>query len=320
MRREEIPVSLERKHLLGLEEISAKEIMAILDTAEAMKEILERDIKKVPTLRGKSMVCLFYEPSTRTRTSFELAGKYMSADTVNIAASTSAVAKGESLADTGKTIEAMGVDLVVIRHSASGAPHLLAKEVSASVINAGDGQHEHPTQALLDMFTIREKKGRLDNLEVAIIGDIMFSRVARSNIWGLTKMGAVVKVFGPPTLIPPEIERLGVHVCSCMEEAVEGSDVINILRIQKERQESGLFPSLREYSTLFGVNSQTLRGAKEDLLILHPGPVNRGVEITAEVMESERAVITEQVTNGVAVRMALLYLLMQGGTSSENPN
>lgn len=305
---------------MGLEEVSAKDIIEILDTAEAMKEILERDIKKVPTLRGKSMVCLFYEPSTRTRTSFELAGKYMSADTVNIAASTSAVAKGESLADTGKTIEAMGVDLVVIRHSSSGAPHLLAKEVSASVINAGDGQHEHPTQALLDMFTIREKKGRLDNLEVAIIGDIMFSRVARSNIWGLTKMGAVVKVFGPPTLIPPEIERLGVHVCGCFEEAVEGSDVINILRIQKERQESGLFPSLREYSALFGVNSQRLRGAKEDILILHPGPVNRGVEITPEVMESERAVITEQVTNGVAVRMALLYLLMQGGTSSANPN
>lgn len=311
-------VTLQRKDLLGLEEVSAEEIVHILDTAEAMKEILGRDIKKVPTLRGKSMVCLFYEPSTRTRTSFELAGKYMSLDTVNIAAGTSAVAKGECLIDTGKTLEAMKVDAVVIRHSASGAPHLLAKELSASVINAGDGQHEHPTQALLDMFTIREKKGRLDNLEVTIIGDIMFSRVARSNIWGLRKMGARVKIFGPPTLIPPGIAHMGVHVCSSFEEAVEGSDVINILRIQKERQENGLFPSLREYSMLFGVNGSRLRGAKEDVLILHPGPVNRGVEITPEVMESGKAVITEQVTNGVAVRMALLYLLIQGGSSNEN--
>lgn len=308
-------VTLQRKDLLGLEEVSAEEIVHILDTAEAMKEILGRDIKKVPTLRGKSMVCLFYEPSTRTRTSFELAGKYMSADTVNISTSTSAVAKGESLVDTGKTLEAMGINAVVIRHSASGAPHLLAKEISASVINAGDGQHEHPTQALLDMFTIREKKGRLANIEVAIIGDIMFSRVARSNIWGLKKMGATVKVFGPPTLMPAEIEKLGVHVCTSFEEAVEGADVINILRIQKERQESGLFPSLREYSMLFGVNSRRLKVAKEDVLILHPGPVNRGVEITPEVMESDRAVITEQVTNGVAVRMALLYLLIPGGDS-----
>jgi aspartate carbamoyltransferase catalytic subunit len=301
------------KDLLGLEHATAEEIERILVTAEAMKEVLSRDIKKVPTLRGKSMVCLFYEPSTRTRTSFELAGKYLSMDTVNIAVNTSSVAKGECLIDTGKTIEAMGVDLVAIRHGSAGAPHFLAQNISASVINAGDGQHEHPTQALLDMFSIREKKGRLDNLEVAVIGDIMYSRVARSNIWGLCKMGATVKVFGPPTLIPPDIEKMGAHVCTTFDEALEGTDVINVLRIQRERQGSALFPSLREYSMLYGVNEKRLQKAKKDVLILHPGPVNRGIEISPEVMESGRAVITEQVTNGVAVRMALLYLLIQGG-------
>jgi aspartate carbamoyltransferase catalytic subunit len=301
----QVTVKVRNKDLLGLEDITVREIEKVLDTAEAMKEVLGRDIKKVPTLRGKSMVCLFYEPSTRTRTSFELAGKYLSMDTVNIAVSTSAVAKGESLIDTGKTIESMGVDLVVIRHSASGAPHLLARNLSASVINAGDGQHEHPTQALLDMFTIREHKGHLDKLEVAIIGDILYSRVARSNIWGLRKMGATVKVFGPPTLIPPEIRQLGVHVCSTFDEALEGSDVINVLRIQRERQDAALFPSLKEYSMLYGISARRLEKAKDKVLILHPGPVNRGVEITPEVMESQRAVITEQVTNGVAVRMAL---------------
>jgi len=311
-----VTVKVRSKDLLGLEDITVKEIERILDTAVAMKEVLGRDIKKVPTLRGKSMVCLFYEPSTRTRTSFELAGKYLSMDTVNIAVSTSAVAKGECLIDTGKTIEAMGVDAVVIRHSASGAPHLLAKNISASVINAGDGQHEHPTQALLDMFTIREKKGHLDKLEVAIIGDILYSRVARSNIWGLKKMGAKVKIFGPPTLIPPEIEKLGVRVCSSFDEAVEDSDVINVLRIQRERQDAALFPSLREYSMLYGVNSKRLEKAKKDVLILHPGPVNRGVEISPEVMDSQQAAISEQVTNGVAVRMALLYLLTQGGSGN----
>lgn len=308
------------KDLLGLEDITVEEIVKILDTAQGMKEVLGRDIKKVPALRGKSMVCLFYEPSTRTRTSFELAGKYLSMDTVNIAVSTSSVAKGECLIDTARTLEAMGVDAVVIRHSASGAPHLLARHLSASIINAGDGQHEHPTQALLDMFTIREKKGHLDNLEVAIIGDITYSRVARSNIWGLTKMGARVKVFGPPTLIPPEIERMGVHVCSSFDEAVEGSDVINVLRIQRERQGAALFPSLKEYSMEYGVSARRLARAKEDVLILHPGPVNRGIEITPEVMDSGRAVITEQVTNGVAVRMALLYLLTQGGNVDELPH
>lgn len=315
-----VTILVRSKNLLGLKDVTAAEIEKVLENAEAMKEVLSRDIKKVPTLRGKSLVCLFYEPSTRTRTSFELAGKYMSVDTVNIAASTSAVAKGESLKDTGQTIEAMGVDAVVIRHSSSGAPHFLAKNLSASVINAGDGQNEHPSQALLDMFTIREKKGRLDKLEVAIIGDILHSRVARSNIWGLTKMGATVKVFGPPTLIPPEIVQLGVHVCSTFDEAAEGSDVINVLRIQKERQGSALFPSLKEYAMLYGLNARRLDKAKKDVLILHPGPVNRGVEITPEIMESSQAVITEQVTNGVAVRMALLYLLIQGGNANEHPH
>lgn len=308
------------KDLLGLENITAEGIDDILNAARDMKKILCRDIKKVPTLRGKSLVCLFYEPSTRTRTSFELAGKYMSMDTVNITVSNSSVAKGECLIDTGRTIEAMGVDAVVIRHSEGGAPHLLAKNISPSVINAGDGQHEHPTQALLDMFTIREKKGHLDNLEVAIIGDIFYSRVARSNIWGLKKMGARVKVFGPPTLIPPEIEKMGVHVCSTFNEAVEGTDVINVLRIQRERQESALFPSLREYSMLYGVTPERLKNAKKDVLILHPGPVNRGIEISPEVIDSRRSAIREQVTNGVAVRMALLYLLIKEGRNNGLPD
>lgn len=312
--------TLHKKDLLGLENTTVEEIESILGTAVAMKEVLGRDIKKVPTLRGKSLVCLFYEPSTRTRTSFELAGKYMSVDTVNIATGTSAVAKGENLIDTGKTLEAMGVDAVVIRHSASGAPHLLAKNLSAHVINAGDGQHEHPTQALLDMFTIRDKKGHLDKLEVALIGDITHSRVARSNIWGLTTMGATVKVFGPSTLIPPEIEKLGVRVCGSFEEAIEGSDVLNVLRIQRERQDAALFPSLREYAMLYGVNARRLKDAKKDVLILHPGPVNRGVEITPEVMENQQTFITEQVTNGVAVRMAILYQLIQGGSDSGIPH
>jgi len=308
---------LSSKDLLGLKDISKEEIELILSTAEAMKEILFRDIKKVPTLRGKSMVCLFYEPSTRTRTSFELAGKYLSADTVNISTSTSSVVKGESLRDTGRTIEAMGIDLVVIRHSCSGAPHMLAEEISASVINAGDGMHEHPTQALLDMFTIKEKKGRIEGMEVAIIGDILHSRVARSNIWGLKKMGANIRVCGPMPLIPPNISDLGVRVCSSVEEAVEGADVINVLRIQRERQDKGFFPSLREYAKIYGIDREKLKGAKEDVLVIHPGPVNRGVEITSEVIESSCAAIEEQVTNGVAVRMALLYLLLQGGAKNE---
>lgn len=309
-----------RKDLLGLQELEAEEIELILDTAIPMKDIIKRDIKKVPALRGKSMVTLFYEPSTRTRTSFEMAGKYLSADTSNITVATSSVAKGESLIDTGKTIEVMGADVIIIRHEAAGAPHLLAKTVKSRVINAGDGMHEHPTQALLDMFTIREKKGRLSDLKVVILGDILHSRVARSNIWGLTKFGARVRVVGPSTLLPKEIQRLGVEVYQSAEEALKDADVINVLRIQRERQKKGLFPSLREYSKLYGLDMKRLRLAKPDALVMHPGPMNRGVEIMPDVYDSLQSVVDEQVTNGVAVRMAILYLLMGGGNVHETIN
>jgi aspartate carbamoyltransferase catalytic subunit len=312
-------MGLKNKDLLGLKDISTEEIKLILDTAGPMKDIIQRQIKKVPTLRGRSVINLFYEPSTRTRTSFELAGKYMSADTINIAASTSSVVKGETLKDTGKTIEVMGADVVIIRHPVAGAPEILAKHLKASVINAGDGAHEHPTQALLDMFTIREKKGSLEGLKVAILGDVLHSRVARSNIWGLTKMGAEVRLVGPSTLMPPEIEKLGVKVFHKVEEALEDVDVVNVLRIQLERQQKGLFPTIREYARLFGLNQERLQAAKPDALVLHPGPMNRGVEISPEVADGLSSVINEQVTNGVAVRMALLYLLT-GGTANETAN
>ena len=302
-------MSLNSKDLLGIRELTVEEINLILDTATPMKDILKRKIKKVPTLRGRTIVTFFYEPSTRTRSSFDLAAKYLSADTIAISPSTSSVVKGESLKDTALTIEAMGANIIIIRHSAAGAPHLLAKTVRASVINAGDGTHEHPTQALLDMYTIREKKGTLKGLKVAILGDILHSRVARSNIWGLTKMGAEVRVVGPSTLMPTEIERLGVKVYTEIEEALEGVDVINVLRIQLERQQQGLFPSLREYARLFGLNKQRLALAQPDALVLHPGPMNRGVEIAPEIADGTQSVIVEQVTNGVAIRMALLYLL-----------
>jgi len=298
-----------RKDLLGLEELNAEDIAAILDTAEAFRGVLDRPIKKVPTLRGKTVANLFYEPSTRTRFSFELAEKRLSADSLNFSASTSSAVKGESLKDTVRNIEAMGVDFVVIRHGASGAPHYIARNVRASVINAGDGQHEHPTQGLLDMFTMRRKLGRLQGIKVAIIGDIAHSRVARSNIWGLIKMGAEVRVCGPSTLTPMEIERMGVSWTWRVEEALEGADVVNILRIQKERQSANLLPSLREYSLYFGVTLERLRRASPDVVIMHPGPMNRGVEIAQEVAEDPRNVILDQVTNGVAVRMAVLYLL-----------
>lgn len=301
-----------RKDLLGLYELSRQDIEAILDTAVPMKDVLKRDIKKVPTLRGKVVATVFYENSTRTRTSFELAGKYLSADTVNLAVSTSSVQKGESLKDTIKTIEVMGTDVIIIRHSMSGTPHYVARNTTMRVINAGDGAHEHPTQGLLDMFTIREKKGTLEGLKVAIVGDIMHSRVARSNIFGLTKFGCEVRVVGPSTLMPQEVERLGVKVCHHLEEALDGVDVINVLRIQRERQSQGLFPSLTEYANMWGLNKKRLSLAKKDVLVLHPGPMNRGVEITTEVAESLHSVINEQVTNGVAVRMALLYLMMGG--------
>lgn len=310
-------MGLKGKDLLELQDVEAEEIRLILDTALPMKEIIGRQIKKVPTLRGRTVVNIFYEASTRTRTSFELAAKYLSADSINITASASSITKGECLRDTARTVAAMGADIVVLRHPMAGAAHLLARTVNASVINAGDGAHAHPTQALLDLFTVREKKGTLAGLKVAIIGDILHSRVARSNIWGFTKMGAEIRVCGPATLIPAEIERMGARVCNRVEDALEGADVVMVLRIQLERQRQGLFPGLREYGRLFGINRQRLELAKSDALVMHPGPMNRGVEIAPDVADGIQSVITEQVTNGVAVRMALLYLLAGGGMQHE---
>ncbi len=298
-----------RKDLLGLEDLSADEIVSILDTARTFREVLDRPIPKVPSLRGLTAANLFFEASTRTRLSFELAEKRLSADTVNFQTSGSSVSKGETLKDTARNIEAMGIHLVVIRHQASGAPHYLARNLNAGVINAGDGTHEHPTQGLLDIFTIRERRGTIAGLRVAIIGDIMHSRVARSNIWGLTKLGASVTVAGPPTMMPLEVERFGVKVARSVDEAIEGADVVNILRIQLERQRSTLYSSLREYARVYGVTSQRLLRAKPDVTVMHPGPMNRGVEIAQDVADGKHSVILEQVTNGVAVRMAVLYLL-----------
>lgn len=305
------------KDVLGLRELSVEQINLILDTAKACKDIFNRDIKKIPTLRGKTVVTLFFEPSTRTRTSFEIAAKWMSADAVNLTVSSSSVVKGESFVDTAKTIEAMGVDLVIIRHSLAGTPKLLADSIAAHVINAGDGAHEHPTQGLLDLFTIREKKGKLAGLNVVIVGDILHSRVAKSNIWGLTKLGANVTLVGPPTLIPSGITDFGVKVSMDLDGAIKNADVVNILRIQLERQNKAYFPTLREYSKLFGINRNRLAKANPDLLVMHPGPANLGVEISEEVSTGSQSVITEQVTNGVAVRMALLYLLTGGGAKDE---
>jgi len=307
---------LKHKDLLGLEYLDKEEINLILETARPFKELFTRSVKKVPPLRGKTVVLLFYEPSTRTRTSFELAAKRLSADVLNISASTSSVAKGESLIDTAKTLEAMKADFVVIRHSMAGAPQILARTISACIINAGDGTHEHPTQGLLDMFTIWEKKGRLSGLKVAIVGDILHSRVARSNIWGLNKMGARVYVVGPATLIPPRIEDMGVKVYYDLDEIIDELDVVNVLRIQVERQKENLFPSLREYNEIFGITEERLKRAKGDLLVMHPGPMNRGIEISSSVADSSRSVITEQVTNGIAVRMAVLYLLAGGDSQA----
>jgi aspartate carbamoyltransferase catalytic subunit len=301
---------LQSKDLLTIEQLSVDEITLILDTADSMKEISTRDIKKVPTLRGKTIINLFYEPSTRTRTSFEIAGKRLSADVINISTSVSSVVKGETLKDTGKNLQAMNPDTVVIRHAAAGAAKILADSLSASIINAGDGAHEHPTQALLDVFTMRERKGTIAGLQVAIIGDLSHSRVARSNIHALNKLGAEVVVYGPPTMIPPRIEMMGVRVAQSIDDAIRSADVIMMLRIQLERQSQFLFPSLREYSIFFGLNGERLTHAKEDVLIMHPGPINRGVEISPEVADGPYALILEQVTNGVAVRMALLYLLI----------
>lgn len=304
---------LRGKDVLGMESMTPEEIRLILETAGPMKDIIVRDIKKVPTLRGKCIVTLFYEPSTRTRTSFELAGKYMGADVVNISTAASSVVKGESLRDTVLTLQAMGVDLIIIRHPAEGAAQYIAGEVKAGVINGGDGTHEHPTQALLDMFTIQQYKGSFTGKKVVIVGDILHSRVARSNIWGLNKLGAQVHVVGPATLIPPYIEQMGVKVHYRLEDALEGADVVNVLRIQLERQQKGLFPTSREYARLYGINRQRLAYAKPDVLIMHPGPMNRGLEIAPDVAYDERSAIEEQVTNGVAVRMALFYLLSGGG-------
>lgn len=301
-----------KKDLLDLESLSAAEIGMVLDTAKSFREVLDRPIKKVPILRGKTIVNMFFEPSTRTSSSFDMAAKRLMADTVNISPKTSAVTKGETLLDTARNLEAMKIDLVVIRHSASGAPHFLASRIGAGVVNAGDGQHAHPTQGLLDMYTMREKRGRLEGLEVLIVGDVTHSRVARSNIHGLTKMGARVTVCGPPTLIPPGIERLGVAVSYDLDEAIRHADVVNVLRLQLERQKKGLLPSLREYSLLFCVTEERMKLAKPDITIMHPGPMNRGVEIDPQVADGAQSVILDQVTNGVAVRMAVLYLLSGG--------
>lgn len=301
------------KDLLGIQGLSVSDIELILDTAESFKEVSTREIKKVPTLRGKTVINFFFEASTRTRTSFEIAAKRLSADAINISTSSSSLVKGETLIDTAKNLEAMNPDCIVLRHSAAGAPHLLARLMRVPVINAGDGANEHPTQALLDMFTVREKKGGLAGLKVAIAGDILHSRVARSNIYGFTKMGAEVYLTGPPTMKPPEIEGLGVRWHSSLRELIPEMDVIMMLRIQLERQGGGFFPTLREYSRFFGLNLEAIKKAKPDALIMHPGPMNRGVEISPEVADGPYSVILDQVTNGVAVRMALLYLLVGGG-------
>lgn len=304
--------SFTHKHILGLEDLSAEDIAFILRTAESFKEISHRPIKKVPILRGKTVVNLFFEPSTRTRLSFEIAAKRMSADTFNISASTSSARKGETLTDTARNLEAMNPDAIIIRHSSSGAPRLLTRHIGASVLNAGDGFHEHPSQALLDMMTVQENKGELAGLKVAIIGDIAHSRVAHSNIIGFSKMGASVAVCGPATLIPRGIAGMGAQVCLKPAEAVADADVVMVLRIQKERQLDPVIPSLREYATYFGVDQNLLALAREDAIIMHPGPMNRGVELDPVLADGSRSVIMDQVTNGVAIRMALLYLMMGG--------
>jgi len=302
-----------RKDLLGMRDLETSEITDVLDTAISMKEIAAREIKKVPTLRGKTVVNLFYESSTRTRTSFEIAGKWLSADVINFSASGSSADKGESLLDTARNIEAMSPDVVVVRHKASGAPAMLARHLRCGVVNAGDGAHEHPTQALLDLMTIREKKGHLEGLNVTIVGDVTHSRVARSNIFGMRKMGITVTVAGPPTLIPPQCQELGVKVSHRLEEAIASADVIMMLRLQHERMEGGFIPSIREYSRVWGLSLAKLKPCRPDVLIMHPGPVNRGVELSPEVADSPFSVILDQVANGVAVRMAVLFLLLGSG-------
>jgi len=310
-------MSFGHKHILGIDHLSREDIVQILDTAESFKEINSREIKKVPTLRGKTIINLFFEASTRTRTSFEIAGKRLSADTVNISASSSSVVKGETLEDTARNLEAMAPDIIVMRHAASGAPHYLAERVKCSIINAGDGAHEHPSQALLDLFTMKQHKGRIEGLTVAIIGDVSHSRVVRSNLYALNKMGAKVRLAGPGTMIPPGIEKLGCEVFNNINDAIKDADVVMMLRIQLERQGKTLLPTLREYSRFYGLNPTNLMLAKPDALVMHPGPMNRGVEISSSVADGPQNVILDQVENGVAVRMALLYLVAGGEEPKE---
>jgi aspartate carbamoyltransferase catalytic subunit len=315
--------TFERKHLLGIRDLSAGEITHLLDTAETFRDISRREVKKVPILRGRTVINLFFEPSTRTRTSFEIAAKRLSADAINISVSNSSVSKGETLLDTARNLEAMAPDCIVIRHSMAGAPYHLAKMVNASIVNAGDGAHEHPTQALLDALTIRENKQKIAGLKVAIIGDILHSRVARSNIYLLTRLGAEVSVAGPGTLVPPEFVGLvedGLRIEQRIEDAIQGADVIIILRIQRERQDSAFFPSLREYAVHYGLHPEHLKRTAPDAIVLHPGPINRGIEISSEIADGSRSLILDQVTNGIAVRMAVLYLLAGSRSYGEEDN
>jgi len=297
-----------RKNLIGLEELTKQEIETILDTAVTFKEVSSRQVKKVPPLRGKTVVNLFFEPSTRTKTSFELAAKRLSADVLSFEVATSSISKGETIIDTAQNIEAMKVDCFIVRHSVAGAPELISKNVSSAVINAGDGCHEHPTQALLDLFTVKEKLGKIAGIKISIVGDILHSRVARSNIWGFSKLGADVYVCGPPSIIPPEIEDMGARVTYSIEEAIKDADVLYLLRLQKERQKENFLPSLKEYSEFYGIDENKYKKIKDGAVIMHPGPMNRGVEIKSEIAEKQNALILEQVTNGIAVRMAVLYL------------
>jgi len=308
-------MTFNRKHLLGIRDLSAEEITHLLDTAETFRDVSRREIKKVPALRGRTIINLFFEASTRTRTSFEIAAKRLSADAVNISVSTSSVSKGETLLDTARNLEAMAPDCIVVRHSMAGAPHHLARMCNAPIVNAGDGSHEHPTQALLDALTIREYKGRIDGLNIAIVGDILHSRVARSNVHLLTKLGATVKVAGPGTLVPAEFAELveqGLRVEQRIEDAIEGADVVMILRIQRERQDAAFFPSMREYAVHYGLRASHLERASPEVIVMHPGPINRGIEISSEIADGSRSLILDQVTNGIAVRMAVLYLLARG--------
>ncbi len=310
-------MSWNRKDLLDIQSLEVAEINTILDTARAFKAVGERTIKKVPALRGKSVVNLFVEPSTRTRISFEVSAQRLSADVINFSAEASSLKKGETLKDTARNLEALNADFIVIRHSAAGAPHFLSRVLHAHVVNAGDGAHEHPTQALLDAFTIREKKGRLAGLNVTILGDVLYSRVARSNVWLLSKLGAHVTLCGPTTLVPKTFEQMGCRVSNDLREAIQDADVLNLLRIQHERQRKTMFPSLGEYTSLFGITQERLKWTKPDAMIMHPGPINRGVEIDSDVADGERSVILEQVTNGLAVRMAVLFLLNGGKEPQE---